>query len=473
MRYLALLVLLLSCACAHAASVRWPAALDASVERAKYIMHLKVVGLEKSDNVAEKFEDGSVLYADDWAVCEVNKLLLGMVATDGDGRVRITSASEKSTVKWSGAVRYKVGDEITLIADRCELDQKVGMILPGNHPRLQGAPTNQLLTLLDNRVQRALELRDALARLAPGAQAEVEKALAAFDAGEIEDFTKLSPEADLLFDFCAVAQYTPDLCDLPRPQHDDKTNKRLTLLALRGICGLSQGGAETALPLVAAKGNGPLRLLYPAELDDKTALAALRSLSASNQLEALLGWLLRHDVPGPDMPRAARWAAALAAGGDATSEKCEWALIEAGEEGFLDHGLLISLFTPKGQESGLSYAFERKARRLAAWMLLCSPVDGNGGKDVQASPLPEAVRKQVTELYGGIEMLQVYAYTLALRGAEDERVKAVRGQIDGRYVGNGKLDLADFADVQRELRFKDKLTPAIRRAAGRVAPERR
>jgi hypothetical protein len=479
LRCVAVLALLISVACgsAFAASVAGPVAMDAAVERAKFIVHLKVVGLEESTTVAEKFDDGKVIYEDDWAVCEVKKIVLGMIATDKDGRIRITSASTKSTVNYGGATRYKTGDEITVVCQSSTLDRKVGMILPGNHLHMQGKPSDELLRLLDGRISRAEQTRDALAKLLPGAQKEVEKALKEFDDAKRDDFKDLSPEADLLFDFCAAAQYTPDLSDMPRPALSDSDRKRLTLLALRGVGELSAEDAASASALVEGKGNGAYQLLKP--VDSSKALDALRGLGTKKQLDNVLGFLCRHDVPGPDMPVAARWAAELASGGDATAQVAEWSLIEACEEGFLDRGLMRELFAGKDSDESLqarciTRAIDKRAERLAAYFVLCgSTGDSAKAQALLTKDLQDATRKEVAALMSRTEMLQIYTYALGMRGVDDACVKSVRGQVDGKIHGHGELDFTDVADLARELRARDKLTNAIRRVLKRHTPERR
>ena len=476
LRCCTVLALLLSLACgsAFAASTTDSVAMDAAVERAKFIVHLKVIGLETSKTVAEKFDDGKVIYEDDWAVCDVNKIVLGMVATDMDGRIRITSASEKSTAEVSGAVRYKVGDEVTVVCDRCTLDRKVGMILPGNQLNVKGKPSNELLRLLDERVRRAGEIRDELGKLLPGAQAEVEKALKEFDEQARDDFKDLSPEADLLFDFCATAQYTPDLTDLPRPALSDADRKRLTQLALRGICGLAADEASSAAVLVEGKGNGALQLLKPA--DSGKALDALRGLAANDKLAQVLGYLCRHDTADTV---AASWAASLAAGDDAVAQSAEWALIECCEEGYFNRATLLKLFSPgeaKGsaQSRCIARAIEKRAERLAAYLVLCAEGDGSTSENLQGTKdMQDGTLKEVTALLGRVEMLQVYTYVLGIRGSDDAQLKAIRGDISGRIHGHGELDFTDVEDLARELRARDKLVPAVLRVLRRSAPELR
>ena len=447
--------------------------LDASVERAKFIVHVKVVGMERADTIAEKHDDGSVLYDGDWAVCEVKKIVLGMVATDTNGQLRVTSASEKSTVKLDNPVRLKKGDEFTIIADRCTLNNKVGMILPGESTRIDGAPGNDLLKLLDDRIQRAKGIRDTLSELLPGAQAEVEKALTEFDEMDRDDFRDLSPNADLLFDFCALAQYTPDLADFPRPALNDSDRKRLTLLALRAACELDEESAEIASAIVEGKGNGALALTRPAEIEDSKALETLRRLSARENLQSVLGWLLRHDVEG----RAAAWATRLSTGNDATSKVCEWALVECAEGGFFDRKALIAGLAPKG--TGTEYAralgntIDKKALVLASWLLLCESKDAPA-KGVQGvEGMSDDRKKQVANMYGSVELLQVYALALGMRGADDANVANIRGRMEGKVQARGELDLNDLQNIARELRYKDKLPEAVKRIARRSGVERR
>ena len=61
LRWLFVLCLVASSTSVFASS----AGMDASVERAKFIVHLKVVGLERSESVVEKTADGKVRYGDD------------------------------------------------------------------------------------------------------------------------------------------------------------------------------------------------------------------------------------------------------------------------------------------------------------------------------------------------------------------------------------------------------------------------
>jgi len=437
--------------------------MDASVERAKFIVHLKVVGLERSESVVEKTADGKVRYGDDWAVCEVKKILLGMVATDMDGRLRITSASDKSTVKLDNPVRYKVGDELTLVAGSTILDPKVGMILPGDDLHFEGGPSTELLDRLEDRIFRAESMRDELGLLLPKAQAEVEKALKEFDEQKRDDFKDLSPDADLLFDFCALAQYTPDLSDFPRPALTDEQRARLTRLALRGVCGINEEAAGIAAELVEGKGNGAYQLLKPAGLDESKAIETLKRLSSRKALAPVLEFLCRHDSDN----RALGWAAKLAAGNDASSQDAEWALIQCGEEGYIDAASVKTAFAGKGD--ALGSALKEKAQRLACWLLLCRAADAPAEK-VQGT---EDIEKQVQYLYGSIEMLQVYTYVLGMRGADEARVKTVRAAMDGKITGHGDLDLSDFNDVARELRYKDKLPEAVHRLVKRNGPEMR
>lgn len=441
--------------------------LDASVERAKFIVHLKVVGMERSKVVAEKFDDGTVRYEDDWAVCEVKQIVLGMVATDTDGRLRVTSASEKSTAELDNPVRYKAGQEFTIIADSSLLDNKVGMVLPGNAQRIDGEPSAELLKRLDDRIRRAESVRDELAKLLPKAQAEVETALKEFDDQARDDFKDLSPEADLLFDFCALAQYTPDLADFPRPALSDSDRKRLTLLALRGVCDINEEVAAIAAELVEGQGNGIAQLLKPADIEEGKALEALRRLSTREKLEPVLGRLLRHDADN----RAASWAAALVFGNDATSKICEWALVECAEEGFFSREALTALVTPKGGKA-LSHALDKNALTLAGWLMLSQP-DAATGETVLGAGIDDAQKKQLQGMYTRVELLQVYAYVLGMRGADDTGVATVRAGLTGKVQARGELDLEDVQDIARELRYKDKLPAAVKRVISRDGPEMR
>jgi hypothetical protein len=439
------------------------AGLDAAVERAKFIVHLKVVGLERSNEIVQKSADGKVRYGDDRAVCEVKKIVLGMVATDMKGRVRITSASEKSTVELENPVRYKVGDELTLVASNCMLDRKVGMILPGDALHFEGAPGSELLDRLDERVTAAEHTRDALAKLLPGAQKEVEKALKEFDEQKRNDFKDLSPDADLLFDFCAIAQYTPDLADFARPKLNEKQRARLAKLALRALCGINEEAAAIAAELVEGKGGGAYKLLRPAALDESKALESLGRLSARKALAPVLLFLCRHDAGG----RALNWAAKLAAANNASAAAAEWALIQCSEEGYVKPTAVKTALA--GKKDALSVAVEKHARRLACWLLLSRAAD----KPVEKVQGSENVNKEVQYLYGRTEMLQVYTYVLGMRGADEERVKAVRGNMEGKVHGHGELDLSDFNDLARELRYKEKMPQAVRRLLKRKGPERR
>jgi hypothetical protein len=468
LRLLAAIALISTAASLHAC---WAAApLKPFVDRAKYVVHLKVVGIEEPTKVESR--DGDELtYGPEYAVCEVKEILLGMLASDEWGRVRLSCVSRKNTRHVSGEVRYEIGDEVTIIADSCVLDRAKGMIFSGgNHLTRRPAdkPSQELRDLIYDRAEAAKTLAEKLEKFLPGSAAQVEKALAEFEDQSREDFKDLSPEADLLLDLVAMARYTPDVADMPRPE--PKLNAKHTRLALQALCDLSPEGAEIAAELVEGRGNGAYALLRPATVGAE----ALRKLADRAEFTALANHLLRYDFED----RALKAICALAMDAGPTAELAQWALIEAVEGGWVEHDQACKSLAP-ARSAGLPYdaageraaaaALDKRATRLAAWLVM-----RQGGKLTSTDKGTEVTAthtKQVADLYGQIEMLQVYAYALAVQGAEADHVKAARTAIAAKR--SDKLDLTDVSEIEWELRKKNAVPDALRSVVRNSKTQRR
>jgi hypothetical protein len=460
--------------CVLIAVVSFGASLQAEpmrpfVDRAKYILHLEVVGIEEPTKVAEK--DGENLtYGPEYAVCDVKDILLGMVASDRDGYVRVACVSRKNTRHDAGEVRYEVGDEFTLIADTCELSPRKGMTFPvGSHANSHpaGKPSKELRELIYNRVERANALAEALEKLIPGATAEVQAVLDEFEQQSRDDFKDVSAEADLLLDLVAVSRYTPDLADLPRPALDESVRAKHMRLALRAVCDLSAEGAEIAAALVEGSGHGVYGLLKPARVADDKALAELRKLADGEQFDGVVGHLLRNDFE----QRALAWISKLAMDSGPTAELAQWALIEAVEGGWVEFGQADQLLAPErstalpydnASQRAVAGALDKRATRLAAWLVIRQGAALKASEKVAASAgIVDAHTKKAAELYGAPEMLQVYAYALAVQGADAQHVADARAQIEKKR--SDKLDLKDISAVEWELKKKNILPDAVRR----------
>jgi hypothetical protein len=437
------------------------------VDRANYIVHLKVVGIEEPTEVLERDGD-SVTYGPEYAVCDVKEIVLGMIATDKWGRVRLSCPSRKNSRHLSTEVRYAVGDEVTIISDAATLDPDQGMIFPGGgHPnrRPRGEPTRQVRELVNARASHAEALRDALDKLLPGSAAAAEKALDEFEQQVINDFTRITPEADLLLDVVAMARYTPDVALLPRPSLDDKTRARLTRIALRALCELSPAGADIAAEVVEGTGNGVYGLLRPAAVEGDSAL---RKLADRGEFETLAGHLLRHDCER----RALTWVCKLAQDSTATAELAQWAVIETVEGGWAETPDADTRLAPERSTSlpydnagqrGVANAIDKRANWLACWLVIREGAELAASEKIAGSAqVMGAHAKRIGELYASTEMLQVYGYVLAVRGADDKQVAAARKQMEAKRGKDG-VDLADVADIEFELKKLGKLPAALKR----------
>lgn len=461
LRLIALSVIVALSSSLHACWLPLP--LKPFVDRAKYVVHLKVVAIEEPTEVVSQ-EDDLVTYGPEYAVCDVTEILLGMLATDEWGRVRLSCPSRKNSRRVSTETRYAVGDEVTIIADSCVLDPRNGMIfLGGGHPtrRPKGKPSQELRDMIYERAEAAKVLAEKLEQYLPGATAQVEKALSEFEQQARKDFKDLSPEADLLLDLVAMAQYTPDVVDVARPE--PKQNSKHTRLALQALCALSPEGAELAAALVEGKGNGAYALLRPAATD---GAETLRKLADRGEFAALADHLLRNDFE----ERALKSICALALDSGPSAELAQWALIAAVEGAWVDHDQACKLLAP-ARSASLPYdapaeraaaaALDKRATRLAAWLIMHQHgklTPGNKATDNASAAATHT--RQAADLYGQIEMLQVYAYALAVQGAEAAHVKAAREQIATKR--SDKLDLTDVSEIEWELRKKNAVPEALR-----------
>jgi hypothetical protein len=439
------------------------------VDRAKYILHLEVVGIEEPTAVITKDGD-NLTYGPEYAVCDAKDILLGMVASDRNGHVRVACVSRKNTEHDPDEVRYEVGDEFTLISAACELTPRKGMIfaVPADPQcRAAGKPSKEIRELIYNRIERAKALAGALEKFVPGATAEVEAALDEFDRQSRDDFQDISPEADLLLDLVATTRYTPDLADLPRPAVDEPTRAWHTRLALRALCDLSPESAEIAATLVEGNGNGIFGLLRPGNLADDKASAAFRKLADSEEFDGVAGHLLRNDFE----QRALGWLCKLATDSGPTAELTQWALIEAVEGGWVPFAEVDTRLAPE-RSTALPYdnagqravanAIDKRATRLAAWLVVRQGAALKVSNQVASSAnVVDSHVKKATELYGLPEMLQVYAYALAVQGADAQHVADARAQIEKKR--SDKLDLKDISAVEWELKKKNILPDAVRR----------
>ena len=461
LRFLLPVLLLLAAPSVHARYGYVP--LETVVDRAAYVMHLKVVAIEQSDKQPEEWADGGKRYAPDYAVCEVKELLFGLITTDTDGHVRVTSDSPRNTVHLSLDASYSVGDEITLIASSTEIVENKGMVFSGRghpHTRRSSAPTQHLRKLLRARMDHAGATLGKFDKLLPGARDQALAAVIEHEDGQRKDYLDLSPEADLLLDLVATNRGAPAEAKSPRNEFDATTIERLRTVALRAICDISEAAAATALPLLGGDGHGAEALLAPGDIKLETALTTLLVLDELGELGAVLPQLVRQDVDG----RAMEWSAQLVLNGGHAGKLGEWIWIEHLSNEAQAYRLLArTLAPPKGPNYPYASAAERTLARLIdaeAWALiaLCRRIDpidlpAPTGKQPNTEK-HEARVKALGKLHEQAGFLAVYTFLRAIMGKDNESLEPMRERIkqQERYQGDGKIDLDDFAVLEARVR---------------------
>ena len=443
----ALLLLLLAAPSVHACWSYVP--LEHIVGSAEYVLHVK---------------DGSKTYAPDYAVCRISELLFGLVVTDGNGCVRITSVSPRNTRHMSTDVYYAVGDELTLIAAEPEVINGKGMMFEGGgHPsqRTQGNPSRRLRKVLQARMDDAYALLDDFDKLVPGARAAAEAAVIEFEDGQRQDYKNLSPEADLLLDLVATNRGAPAEARAPRRDLDASTRQRLRVLSLRALCDISEVAAKAALPLLGGDGHGAEAMLAPADIKLETALASLQKLDDLGDLGAVLPQLVRHDVA----ERALEWSAHLVLKGGYAGKLGEWIWIEYASNTPYAYRSLGRFLAP-AQTRDFPYA-DADARLLAglidaeAWALITLYQSINGfempepiGEQTDAKTHETRV-KALESLDQEPAYLAVYTFLRAITADDDKGLAHMRKCIEQqqRYKGDSHVDLDDFSALEWRVRM--------------------
>ena len=433
--------------------------LEHFVDRTEYVMHLKVVAIEESDAEPNQDDPDAKSFASDYAVCEVKELLFGIVVTDSNGYVHLTSTSTRNTHYDSQDVSYKVGDEITLIAHDPEFVKGKGMVFPGGgHPnqRTKGGPSRRLRKLIQARMDSAYTLLDKFDKLVPGAQAQAEAAVIEHEDGNRQDYKDLSPEADLLLDLVATNRGAPAEAKSPRKDFDAKTLDRLRILALRAICGVSEVAARAALPLLGGDGHGAEALIAPGDIKLEDALAALQKLDDLGDLGAVLPQLIRHDIE----QRALKWSAHLVLKGGHAGKLGEWIWIEYLSNKERAHQLLERTLVPA---QGRDFPYDKgEARVLArlidaeAWALVTVYRLITGHElpeptgDQPDTKTHKARGKALDTIHEQPAFLAVYTFLRAITGKDGDGINHMRKRIaqQHRYKGDTKVDLDDLSSLE-------------------------
>ncbi|MCB9895274.1 MAG: hypothetical protein H6839_12550 [Planctomycetes bacterium] len=457
----AVLVLLFAAPCVQACWSYVP--LEHFVDRSEYVLHLKVVAIEE-DGELDSGDGGRKHYTPDYAVCQVKDVLLGLIVTDDEGHVRITSSAKRNESALSTDVSYAVGDEITLVAHSPTIVKGKGMVFNGQgYPstRESGAPSRRLRKLVQARMDNAYALLDKFDRLVPGKRTEAESAVIEHEDGTRHDYKDLSPEADLLLDLVATNRGAPAEAFAPRRDLDAKTRERLAILALRAICDVTDVAAKAALPLLGGDDHGTGGLLAPGDVSTETALATLQKLDDLGDLGAILPELIRNDVKD----RALGWAAHLALKGGYAGKLGEWIWIEHMSSEAGAYKSLAGLIAP---EQSRDYPYADKEIRLIArlvdaeaWALVTLFERINSlelPQPVGAQPdvkLHEARVKALAALDTQPAYLAVYTFLRAITGKDNKALTPMRKRIEQehRYKGDSSVDLDDFADLEWRVRM--------------------
>lgn len=444
--------------------------LEHTVDEAEYVLHLKVVKVIEQEGEAD---DGR--FPPDYAVCEINEVLMGLIVTNADGHVCVTSAARRNETRHSADVTYQVGDVFTLVAPGGEIVRGHGMVFNGGgHPNrhAEGSPSRRLRELVQARMDNAYALLDKFDKLVPGARAEAEKAVIEHEDGRRTDFTDVSPEADLLLDLVATNRGAPAEAKGKRPELDAKTRERLAALALRVVCGVTAPGAKIAVKLTGGTGHGAKAMIAPADLPTEQALPILQQLDDAGELNTVLPHLVRHDVAR----RAVTWAAHLSLKGGSMGKLGEWLCIEhiSNESGGV-RDLARTIAPKQGRDCPYADSLERTLARLVdaeAWAL-CTIFESAAAVELSNptgdQPDMETHNQRVKaleELHKQPAFLAAYTFLKAIGASEsgldymERKLKQAR-----RYVEDDGLDLEDYSSLEWHVRMEyGSVPPVLKRA---------